>query len=204
MSFPPWAAALGRNEVRVDDLERHQLLEAADAVRARDIQSVQLLLDARPELVHMDMAASDEHRALHYAVLDRAPEMVRLLMARDFRAECFARIHKAAQELSVLGGLTREYSLREIAIMTRAGPARILGLADRGRLTPGALADIAVYRKQSDVEAMFRTPDHVFKSGIEIARAGAIAAMPSGVTQVVKGSLLTQDGKVIHPNFVPA
>ena len=49
----------------------------ADAVRARDIQSVRLLLDARPELVHMDMAATDEHRALHYAVLDRAPEIVR-------------------------------------------------------------------------------------------------------------------------------
>ncbi|HEX3499092.1 MAG TPA: formylmethanofuran dehydrogenase subunit A, partial [Stellaceae bacterium] len=79
------------------------------------------------------------------------PQLVRLLMERDFRAECLARVHKAAQELSVLGGLTRQYSLREIAIMTRAGPARILGLADRGRLSPGALADIAVYRKQSDV-----------------------------------------------------
>jgi ankyrin repeat protein len=58
----------------------------ADAVRARDIQSVRVLLDARPELVHMDMAASDEHRALHYAVLDRAPEIVRLLMARGANA----------------------------------------------------------------------------------------------------------------------
>ena len=58
----------------------------AEAVRARDIQSVRVLLDARPELVHMDMAASDEHRALHYAVLDRAPEMVRLLMARGANA----------------------------------------------------------------------------------------------------------------------
>ena len=54
----------------------------AEAVRAGDIQAVRALLDARPELVHMDMAATNEHRALHYAVLDRAPEMVRLLMAR--------------------------------------------------------------------------------------------------------------------------
>jgi formylmethanofuran dehydrogenase subunit A len=114
------------------------------------------------------------------------PQLVRLLMSRDYRAECLARIHKAARELSVLGGLAREYSLREIAIMTRAGPARILGLADRGRLTPGALADIAIYRKQSDVEAMFRAPAHVFKSGIEVARDGAIAAAPSGATQLVR------------------
>jgi formylmethanofuran dehydrogenase subunit A len=82
--------------------------------------------------------------------------------------------------------LTREYSLREIAIMTRAGPARILGLADRGRLSPGALADIAVYRKQFDAEAMFRTPAHVFKSGIEVARDGTIAATPAGATQIVR------------------
>ncbi|HEX3498252.1 MAG TPA: formylmethanofuran dehydrogenase subunit A, partial [Stellaceae bacterium] len=51
---------------------------------------------------------------------------------------------------------------------------------------PGALADIAVYRKQSDVEAMFRTPAHVFKSGIEIARDGVIAASPAGATQIVR------------------
>lgn len=54
----------------------------ADAVRAGDVARVRRMLDARPELVHMDMAESDEHRALHYAVLERAPEMVRLLMAR--------------------------------------------------------------------------------------------------------------------------
>jgi formylmethanofuran dehydrogenase subunit A len=70
--------------------------------------------------------------------------------------------------------------------MTRAGPARILGLADRGILSPGALADIAIYRRQLDVEAMFRTPAHVFKSGVEVARGGAIAAVPAGVTQIVR------------------
>lgn len=53
----------------------------ADAVRAGDVRRVRAMLEIRPELVHMDMAADDEHRALHYAVLDRAPEMVRLLMA---------------------------------------------------------------------------------------------------------------------------
>ena len=53
----------------------------ADAVRAGDARRVRAMLEARPDLVRMDMAATDEHRALHYAVLDRAPGMVRLLMA---------------------------------------------------------------------------------------------------------------------------
>src|SRR5688500_2756099 len=54
----------------------------ADAVRAGDLAVVRAMLDARPELVHMDMSEHNEHRALHYAVLDRNPQMVRLLMDR--------------------------------------------------------------------------------------------------------------------------
>ena len=52
----------------------------ADAVRTGDIATVRAMLGARPEIVNMDMAANNEHRALHYAVLNRAPEMVRVLM----------------------------------------------------------------------------------------------------------------------------
>jgi len=54
----------------------------AEAVKAGDLTVVRAMLDARPELVHMDMAEHNEHRALHYAVLDRNPQMVRLLMER--------------------------------------------------------------------------------------------------------------------------
>jgi ankyrin repeat protein len=52
----------------------------ADAVRAADIAKVRAMLVVRPELVHMDVSEHNEHRALHYAVLERNPEMVRLLM----------------------------------------------------------------------------------------------------------------------------
>jgi ankyrin repeat protein len=53
-----------------------------EAVRAGDLATVRAMLNARPELVHTDMAEHNEHRALHYAVLDRNPDMVRLLMDR--------------------------------------------------------------------------------------------------------------------------
>ncbi len=52
----------------------------AEAVRAGDLTQVHALLTARPDLVNMEMAENDEHRALHFAVFARAPEMVRLLM----------------------------------------------------------------------------------------------------------------------------
>jgi ankyrin repeat protein len=53
----------------------------ADAVKAGDVSGVREMLRKRPELVHIDLAETDEHRALHYAVLARNAEMTRLLMA---------------------------------------------------------------------------------------------------------------------------
>src|SRR5580692_10557527 len=40
----------------------------AEAVKIGDMAQVRSMLASRPELVAMDMSASDEHRALHYAV----------------------------------------------------------------------------------------------------------------------------------------
>ena len=51
-----------------------------DAVCAGDLDGVRAMIAVRPELVHLDLAENDEHRALHYAVLQRQPEMVHFLM----------------------------------------------------------------------------------------------------------------------------
>ena len=56
--------------------------------------------------------------------------------------------------------------------MTRAAPARLLGLPDRGHLGPHARADIAVYRPQPDIAAMFRDAALVLKDGIPVIRDG--------------------------------
>jgi len=54
--------------------------ELAEAVKAGDIARARVLLAARPELVEKDLGESNEHRALHFAVLSRNTAMVRLLM----------------------------------------------------------------------------------------------------------------------------
>ena len=51
----------------------------SDAVKAGDLAGVEAMLQRRPELVNMDMGG-DEHRAIHFAVVARDPEMTRLLM----------------------------------------------------------------------------------------------------------------------------
>ena len=49
-----------------------------DAIRAGDLAGVRAMLHARPELAAMTI---DNHSLLHHAVLNEAPDMVRLLMA---------------------------------------------------------------------------------------------------------------------------
>lgn len=114
------------------------------------------------------------------------PHLIRLLMDRAFREEQLAKLHPDVASNCALRSITRELTLQEIAIMTRAAPARLLGLHDRGHLGVGAAADIAVYREQADREAMFATPEFVFKDGTLVARGGRITAVPVGGTHFVE------------------
>jgi formylmethanofuran dehydrogenase subunit A len=114
------------------------------------------------------------------------PHLVRLLMDRGFRNDMLQKIHPDAAAQSILPSLTREYTLDEIAILTRAGPARSLGLKDRGHLGVGAAADITVYRDNADREAMFSTPELVFKGGELIVRNGKIVKVVQGATHVAR------------------
>lgn len=108
------------------------------------------------------------------------PHLIRLLMDKTFRDGQLAKLNAEAQVASVLPELKREFSLYEIAIITRAGPARLLGLRDRGHLGEGAAADIAVYRDEPDRERMFTSPAYVFKDGELVARDGMLVATPTG------------------------
>jgi formylmethanofuran dehydrogenase subunit A len=114
------------------------------------------------------------------------PHLIRLLMDRSFRNEQLARLHPDVAANAALRSITRELSLNEIAIMTRAAPARLLGLRDRGQLGIGAAADVVVYREQTDREAMFTTPEHVLKDGVRVAHRGRITATPTGGTHFVE------------------
>ncbi|MCI0401171.1 MAG: formylmethanofuran dehydrogenase subunit A, partial [Gammaproteobacteria bacterium] len=94
------------------------------------------------------------------------PRLIRLLMDRDFRNQQIGLVNqKAIRKTVLLDDLDREYSLQEIAIITRAGPARLLGLRNKGHLGIGADADITIYDEHEDKEQMFSAPRHVIKDG---------------------------------------
>lgn len=116
------------------------------------------------------------------------PHLIRLLMDKAFRQDMMQKINPDALKYSTLASLDREYTLYEIAIMTRAGPAKSLGLKDRGQLGVGACADITVYSDNRDREAMFATPELVFKNGELIVRDGKIVKVVNGATHVARPS----------------
>jgi formylmethanofuran dehydrogenase subunit A len=109
------------------------------------------------------------------------PRLIRLLMDRDFRNEQIGRVNQKAIGRTVLGDdIERQYTLGEIAIITRAGPARLLGLADKGHLGVGADADVTVYSEHEDREQMFATPRYVIKGGRVIVEDGELREAPAG------------------------
>lgn len=120
------------------------------------------------------------------APFTRYPQLLRLLMDEGYRQECLAQLHPEAVAMSLLKDVKKAFSLYEIAIMTRTAAARLLGLSDRGRLSPGALADIAVYQEQQDKDVMFSRASLVFKDGELIVRDGEVVQRRAGTAQVVR------------------
>lgn len=113
------------------------------------------------------------------------PQIIRLLMDRTYRQDILKECHPLVRERSQLGDLNREYTLNEIAIITRAGPARILGLKNKGHLGPGADADITIYTPHENKEIMFELPRTVFKSGRMLIEHGEIREVLTGKTMHV-------------------
>jgi formylmethanofuran dehydrogenase subunit A len=109
------------------------------------------------------------------------PALIQLLMDRTIRDERLKQVNPKLLAGSALAdGLTREYTLNEIAIITRAGPARLLGLKHKGHLGVGADADVTVYSRDSDIARMFATPRYVLKGGSLLVEEGQLRRAPAG------------------------
>ncbi|HVJ84613.1 MAG TPA: formylmethanofuran dehydrogenase subunit A [Caulifigura sp.] len=109
------------------------------------------------------------------------PEIIALLMDRGRREEMLSRAPAGFRERCSLADLTREYSLYEIAIITRAAPARMLGLTQKGNLGAGADADVTIYDRNDDIQEMFSAPRYVLKAGRVVVENGELrTAWPTG------------------------
>ena len=108
------------------------------------------------------------------------PEIIALLMDRGRRRDVVQRLPAAVRDRCTLADLDREYSMQEIAIVTRAAPARMLGLTRKGHLGPGADADITVYQPDDDIQRMFELPRYVIHGGRIVVDDGEIRSSEEG------------------------
>jgi formylmethanofuran dehydrogenase subunit A len=129
------------------------------------------------------------------------PKIIRLLMDREYRRETFKKVNPKALAKTLLPDLDREYSLFEIAVITRASPARILGLEHKGHLGIGADADITIYDKDDDREKMFSAPRYVIKEGLVLVEDGEIRQEIYGKTLFVSPPYDPQVEKDIRQYF---
>jgi len=105
----------------------------------------------------------------------RYPKVIEWLMSKKAREKTLSEIHRVAPSRSTLPSLDREYSLYEIAVVTRAAPARLLGLKRKGHLGVGADADVALYEfREDDIEGSFSRARYVIKDGEIVVKDGRV------------------------------
>ncbi|BDZ67463.1 formylmethanofuran dehydrogenase subunit A [Methanobacterium ferruginis] len=116
----------------------------------------------------------------------RYPRIISWLMSAERRQEMMDNLEVRvwSYKRTGLGTLDREYDFNEIATITRASAARIYGYQDRGELSPGYNADIAVYdlnpndidpsKEPAAIEKAFGNAMYTIKNGEILVKDGEI------------------------------
>ncbi|UCH31028.1 MAG: formylmethanofuran dehydrogenase subunit A [Candidatus Bathyarchaeota archaeon] len=120
------------------------------------------------------------------------PQIIMWLMSRRSRNTVLDKISKRAKRKTLLSTIDREYTLNEIAIVTRAGQAKALGFNDKGHLGIGAEADIAIYELNPEkanlenhpekIKRAFQNAAYTIKNGEIVVKEGKVVKSTSGKT----------------------
>ncbi|HUV54434.1 MAG TPA: amidohydrolase family protein, partial [Candidatus Krumholzibacteriaceae bacterium] len=123
------------------------------------------------------------------------PKVLAWLMSRKARTDTMLESNKAVMKKTTLAGNYREYTFNEVAIVTRAATAKVLGLKHKGHLGVGADADVSVYdvdpskwrpSQYAEIERAFRLASYTIKGGEVVVKDGEVTSTPLGSTYWVK------------------
>jgi len=117
------------------------------------------------------------------------PKIMTWYISRRAREDMLKKINKRARKKSLLPTIDRELSLYELAIVTRAGQAKALGLKDKGHLGVGADADIAIY----NINPERADPAKKFVS--------ARKAFDRAAYTIKDGEIVVKDGEIVKQVF---
>jgi formylmethanofuran dehydrogenase subunit A len=118
------------------------------------------------------------------------PKIIAWLISKKARMATLKKTHPKAQKRSLLPSIKRELSLYEIAVVTRAGQAKALGLKDKGHLGVGADADVAIYKinpEKIDISRKYKTVRQAFGDSAYTIKGGKVVAKDGEILQHVDG-----------------
>jgi formylmethanofuran dehydrogenase subunit A len=124
------------------------------------------------------------------------PKIITWLTSRKARMAVLKKCHKKAQKKSLLPSIKRELSLYELAIVTRAGQAKALGLKNKGHLGVGADADISIYNvnpETTDIAQEYETVRDAFGNAAYTIKDGLVVVKDGKVVQTVNGKTMWLD-----------
>jgi formylmethanofuran dehydrogenase subunit A len=130
------------------------------------------------------------------------PRIITWLMSQMARKKTMMKISKRARRNSLLPTIDREYGFYEIAIVTRAGQAKILGLKQKGHLGVGADADVAVYNVNPelvDPSRKYKTVRKAFKKAAYTIKDGKVVVKDGQIVKPVYGKTFWLDVKTSLP-----
>ncbi len=113
-----------------------------------------------------------------------------------------SKISKRAKRKSLLPSIDRELGFYEIAIVTRAGQAKALGLTRKGHLGVEADADVAIYNvnpEQVDPSKKYKTVRKAFKRAAYTIKGGEIVVKDGQIVRPVFGKTFWVDVKTSLP-----
>lgn len=118
------------------------------------------------------------------------PIVISLLTNAKRREEGISEVHSAVGKRGILPSIEKELDWNDIAIITRASSARILGLDahGKGHLAPGADADVAIYdispdeRDPGKIQRAFLNAKYTIKGGEIVVKDGKVVSAPEGRT----------------------
>jgi len=120
------------------------------------------------------------------------PKIISWLVSKVAREKLLKKVSKRARHKSLLPTIDREYTFYELAVATRAGQAKSLGLRDKGHLGIGADADIAVYNfnpEQVDPSKKYKRVRRAFKTAAYTIKDGQIVVKDGEIVKAVEGRI---------------
>jgi len=133
------------------------------------------------------------------------PKIIAWLISREARKKTMSKINRRARRKSLLPSIDRELSFYELAIVTRAGQAKALGLTQKGHLGVGADADVAVYNvnpEQVDPSGKYKMVRKAFKKAAYTIKGGEIVVKDGQIVGSALGKTFWVDVKTSLPREV--